>query len=387
MKYMGIYSEYLDKQLSFPELTAERKKQLKLISKLRGNRDVLVYAADFNKRTDVISINYADLLPISDQLSNLSGNKIDLIIETPGGSGEVAEDIVRLLHDKYDEVGIIIPGWAKSAGTIIAMSGDEILMGQLSALGPIDAQLNWQGKHFSAHSLLEGLEKIKKEIIDNNGILNKAYIPILQGISPGEIKNAENALKFAEDLVKKWLVKYKFKNWDIHSKNQKPVTTEEKEARAKKIAKDLCNHGHWKTHGRSIKLKDLEEMRVKITDYTKNQELDEAITRYYTLLQMTFASTMYKVFETQDSQIYRFITQNIPQQNPKNAANVIIDFECSNCKRHSKIQANLDKKQALQNGCVEFPKNNKYKCQNCQTENDLSELRREIEAQTKKIII
>ncbi|MCK4745236.1 Clp protease ClpP [Candidatus Parcubacteria bacterium] len=383
---MGIYSEYLEKQLSFQELTDERKKQLKIISKLRGDRDVLVYAADLNKRVDAISINYADLLPISDQLSNLKGNKIDIIIETPGGSGEVAEDIVRLLHDKYDEVGIIIPGWAKSAGTIIAMSGDEILMGSLSALGPIDAQLNWQGKHFSAHALIEGLEKIKKEI-EKTGVLNKAYIPILQGISPGEIKNAENALKFAEDLVKKWLVKYKFKNWDIHSSNQKSVTTEEKEARAKKIAKDLCNHGYWKTHGRSIKLKDFDKMRIKITDYSKNQNLNEAITRYYTLLQMTFATTIYKVFETQGSQIYRFIAQNIPQQNPKNVTNVIIDFECSNCKRHSKIQANLDKKQILQNGCIEFPKDNKYKCQNCQTENDLSELRREIEAQTKKIII
>lgn len=382
---MGVYSEYLDKQLSFPDLTAERKKQLKLISEFRGDRDILVYAADLNKRVDAISINYADLLPISDQLSNLKGNKIDVIIETPGGSGEVAEDIVRLLHSKYDEVGIIIPGWAKSAGTIIAMSGDEILMGSLSALGPIDAQLNWQGKHFSAHALIEGLKKIKEEI-EKTGVLNKAYVPILQGISPGEIENAENALKFAEDLVKEWLVKYKFKNWDIHSKNQKPVTIEEKETRAKRIAQNLCNHGHWKTHGRSIKLKDLEEMRVKIIDYTKNQYLDEAITRYYTLLQMTFATTIYKVFETQNSQIYRFIVQNIPQQNPKNAANVIIDFECSNCKKHSKIQASLDKKQALQNGCVEFPKDNKYKCQNCQTENNLSELRREIEAQTKKII-
>ena len=234
---MGVYSEYLDKGLSFPELTAERKKQLKLISELRGNRDVLVYAADFNKRTDAISINYADLLPISDQLSNLGGNKIDLIIETPGGSGEVAEDIVRLLRDKYDEVGIIIPGWAKSAGTIIAMSGDEILMGQISALGPIDAQLNWQGKHFSAHALLEGLEKIKKEI-EKTGVLNKAYVPILQGISPGEIENAQNALDFAKKLVEKWLVKHKFKNWDIHLSNQKPVTTEEKELRAKRIAKD-----------------------------------------------------------------------------------------------------------------------------------------------------
>ena len=384
---MGIYSEYLDKQLNFQELTVERKKQLKLISKLRGDRDILVYAADFSKRTNAISIDYADLLPISDQLSNLKGNKIDLIIETPGGSGEVAEDIVRLLHDKYDEVGIIIPGWAKSAGTIIAMSGDEILMGSISALGPIDAQLNWQGKHFSAHALLEGLEKIKREI-KNTGVLNKAYIPILQGISPGEIENAQNALKFAKDLVKKWLVKFKFKNWNVHSSSQKPVTEEEKEKRANEIAKMLCDHGHWKTHGKSIKLSDLEKMRVKIINYSKNKDLDEAITRYYTLLQMTFSTTtIYKVFETQDSQIYRSIAQNIPQSNPQNIKNVIINFECNNCKKHSKIQVNLNKKQQLQNGCVEFPKDNKYKCQNCQTENDLSELRREIEAKTKKIIV
>ncbi|MFH1509536.1 MAG: ATP-dependent Clp protease proteolytic subunit [Candidatus Nealsonbacteria bacterium] len=383
---MGIYSEYLNKGLNFQGITDERKKQLGIISKLRGDRDVLVYAADLNKRTDLISINYSDLLPISDQLSNLKGKKIDLIIETPGGSGEVAEDIVKLLHNKYDEVGIIIPGWAKSAGTIIAMSGNEILMGSISALGPIDAQLTWQGKHFSAHALLEGLKKIKKEI-EETGTLNKAYIPILQGISPGEIESAQNALSFAEELVKKWLIEYKFKQWDIHSGNKKPVTIEEKEERAKEIAKKLCDHGYWKTHARSIKIKDFEEMKVKITDYAQNQPLNEAVTRYYTLLQMTFGTNIYKVFETQDSQIYRFIAQGIPQQNQGDAKTVIIDFECNNCKKHSKIQANLGEKQPLQQDCSEFPKDNKYMCSGCQTENNLSELRRQIEAQTKKIIV
>ena len=382
---MGIYGEYLNKQLNFQEITDERKKQLGIISKLRGNRDVLVYAADFNKKTDLISINYSDLLPVSDQLSNLKGKKIDLIIETPGGSGEVAEDIVKLLHNKYDEVGVIIPGWAKSAGTIIAMSGDEILMGSISALGPIDAQLTWQGKHFSAHALIEGFNKIKKEI-EETGTLNKAYIPILQGISPGEIENAQNALGFAEELVEEWLIKYKFKHWDIHSGNKKPVTSKEKEKRAKEIAEKLCNHGYWKTHARSIKLRDFEKMKIKITDYTQNSSLNEAITKYYTLLQMTFGTNIYKVFETQDSQIYRFIAQGIPQPNPRDVKKVIIDFECNNCKKHSKIQANFEKNQPLQQGCYRFPRDNKYKCPACQVENDLSDLKRQIEAQTKKII-
>jgi hypothetical protein len=82
---MGIYSDYLDRQLGFSELTTERKKQLERISTLRGGRDVLVFAADLNKSNAPISIGYSDILPIDDQLSNLCGKAIDVILETPGG--------------------------------------------------------------------------------------------------------------------------------------------------------------------------------------------------------------------------------------------------------------------------------------------------------------
>lgn len=220
---MGVYSEYLDRSLSFQDLTTERKRQLARISNLRGDRDVLVYAADLNKGNAgvSISIDYSDILPISDQLANLKGKRVDVILETPGGDGAVAEDVVRLLRSKFDEVCFVVPGYAKSAGTIIAMSGDDILMGPASALGPIDAQLFWQGKVFSAEALLEGMEKIKKEVT-SSGTLNKAYIPILQNISPGELQSAQNALDFARTLVKEWLFRYKFKDWHTHSKTGRP---------------------------------------------------------------------------------------------------------------------------------------------------------------------
>jgi ClpP class serine protease len=154
---VGYYTEYLDRGLSVQQLGDERKAQLARISGLRGCRDVLVYASDLDKPETPpqwLAISYSDLLPIQDQLSTLSNSKLDLILETGGGSGEVAEDIVRSLHEKYDEIGVIVPGWAKSAGTIIAMAGDEILMDSSSALGPIDAQLSWQGKVFSADALI-----------------------------------------------------------------------------------------------------------------------------------------------------------------------------------------------------------------------------------------
>ncbi len=389
---MGFYTEYLDSQIgqNFELLTAERKKLLSKIAELRGGRDVLVFAADLNKEVPAVSIGYPDLLPISDQIANLSGRRLDLILETPGGAGEVAEEVVRLLRGKYEEIGVIVPGWAKSAGTIIAMAADEILMGPTSALGPIDAQISWQGKRFSADALLEGIEKIKQEAAAA-GQLNRAYIPILQGISPGEIQSAQNALKFAKVLVTDWLARHKFRGWTTHSSTGEPVTQEEKRKRAEEVADRLCDHKRWLTHGRSIKLQDLEEMRLKILDYSKQGELHEAISRYYTLLQMTFAGTnIYKIFETPTSQILRFVSVPIPPQPvppPSTAAAVVFDLQCGNCKGAFKIQANLGEEQPIRPGGLPFPKDNKFSCPNCGVIHDLTDARRQLEAQTKKPIV
>lgn len=384
---MGIYAEYLDRNLTFEQLTAERKAQLGRISQLRGGRDVLVIAADLGKNAPV-AIDYPDLLPISDQLSNLSSKAIDLILETPGGSGEVAEDIVRLLHDKYEDVGVIVPGCAKSAGTIIAMAADEILMEPVSSLGPIDAQIRWQGKSFSADALIEGMEKIKKEVADT-GSLNKAYIPILQGISPGELQNAENALTFAKDLVTDWLARYKFKAWTHHASTGQVVSDEERKARAAEVAGTLCDHRRWKTHGRSIKLSDLAAMRLRITDYSRTPDLADAIRRYFTLLQMSFATNIYKVFETPISQIYRFQVPQAPppQPTPAQAEVAILDVPCGHCRAVSRVQANVGAKRPLQAGCIPFPANNRLPCPGCGNEIDLTDVRRQIEAQSKKPVI
>ena len=268
------------------------------------------------------------------------------------------------------------------------MAADEILMGTASALGPIDAQLTWQGKRFSADAFLEGMNKIKKEVTET-GILNKAYIPILQGISPGEIQSAVNALDFSKRLVTDWLSLYKFKNWTEHSSTREPVTDDDRKQRAEQIATQLCNHSRWLTHGRSITLEDLRGMRLLVTDYTKEPQLAEAITRYYTLLQMTFSSNLYKIYETPDSQVMKFLTPQmaLPQQTLQSANNAIFDLQCGKCKTNSKIQANFGRPQPLEPNCLPFPPDNKFRCPSCGTEHDLSDTRRQLETQTKKRVV
>ncbi|MEE8403473.1 MAG: hypothetical protein V3R93_06940 [Candidatus Hydrothermarchaeaceae archaeon] len=282
-------------------------------------------------------------------------------------------------------MAFIVPGMAKSAGTIIVMSGDDILMEPVSSLGPIDAQLFWQGKQFSADAFLEGLKKIKKET-DEEKALNRAYIPILQNISPGDIQHAENALKFAETLVTNWLEKYKFKNWLKHSSSGKPVTDDERKQRAEEIAGELCKHSRWFTHARSIKIKDLEEMRVKITDYSKNADLHDAIRRYYILLRMSFDSNTYKVFETVDSQVYRFL---IPpaSQSMTIGEKTIAGLLCRKCNTEFKIQFNFKKGVKLEEGCFKYPSDDIFRCPSCGEQHNLSEMRRQLELQAKKEVV
>ncbi|MDQ3131907.1 MAG: Clp protease ClpP [Acidobacteriota bacterium] len=396
----GIYSEYLNRNLNINQIMEERKVQLKRISQFREDRAILVYAADFRKANIAPThINSLDIMPINDQLSILEGNRLDFILETSGGFGDVAEEIVKLIRNKFQEVNIIVPGTAKSAGTIIAMAGDDILMEAVSALGPIDAQISYQGKQFSAEAFIKGLDDIKEEVIKEKG-LNQAYVPILQAISPGEIRNAKNAMEFAQVLVREWLVKYKFKNWTHRARTNEEITSEERSARAFEIAEKLSQHSEWLTHSRSIKIDDLRKMELIITDYSDNEQLADAIRRYYILLQLTFEkSNIYKIYETPDSQIInqvnipnaippqQMVPAELPQEITKNTKALDVDINCGLCGTINKFQARFSKSEPLKPGFKNFPVTNKFKCLNCQTENDMTVARNQIEKQFGKKIV
>ncbi len=390
-RHRGLYSEYLDAKFSAEQLTKERKKQLARIVAIR-RRDVFVYAADPRKHHPPHAdtrIIYEDLVPINDQLSVLAKRSVDVILETPGGLAEYGEDIVKLLRTKFSRVGFIVPGRAMSAGTIMVMSGDEILMEPASSLGPIDPQITWQGKVFSAHAFLEGFQKIKGEV-DKTNKLNRAYIPMLQSISPGEIQACENAQRFSRSLVSRWLQRYKFSRWRTHSQTGAPVTDEEKKARAEEIADKLSDHSRWLTHGRSVKIEHLREMGLRIVDYSKRKELCDAIRRYHILLQMTFAGSVYKLFETPTSQIMRHLIVSQPQQRVPSAGapnTCEIEIECPECHTKTKLQANLGSEHPIRAGLKRFPRDNRFRCPTCGAEQPLDELRRDIEGQSKLPIV
>jgi ClpP class serine protease len=64
------------------------------------------------------------------------------MIHTFGGSGDTAEKIVEMCRNHcLSEFRVIIPNMAKSAGTLIALGADKIVMGHCSEVGPTDPQI------------------------------------------------------------------------------------------------------------------------------------------------------------------------------------------------------------------------------------------------------
>jgi hypothetical protein len=215
-------------------------------------------------------------------------DKLFIILTTNGGSAFTVERYVNIVRKHYKEVNFLVPDYAYSAGTIFCMSGDDIYMDYYSVLGPIDPMIqNKDGKWVPALGYLDKVNEMLGKAENNK--LTQAEFLILKDIDLAELREYEQARDLTTDLLKKGLVKYKFKNWTVHASNPdlkgKAVTNEQKEGRAIDIANKLSNNEIWKSHGRPINIEILEkELKLKIIDYSAENSLREIIRSYYELL-------------------------------------------------------------------------------------------------------
>lgn len=69
-----------------------------------------------------------------------------------------------------------------------------------------------------------------------------------------------------------------------------------KEKRAKGIVTDLIDHNKWRSHGRSLKIEDLEEIKLKINKIDADEKLAEIVYRIQTVIKLLFNTTnTYKI--------------------------------------------------------------------------------------------
>lgn len=213
-----------------------------------------------------------------------------VILETNGGYVEVVERIVRVFRKYYKYVDFVIPNHAFSAGTILAMSGDEIYMDYYSVLGPIDPQLpNENGQFLPGLGYLTKYNDLIQEIneADANGEPTRAQISfLLRAFDPAQLFHIEQAIEHSKTLIMEWLPKYKFKNWKITESSKRKVTIKMKRERAEQIATTLGDAARWHSHGRGISLHELqgEEIGLMIVDFSDKPKESAYIRHYAGLL-------------------------------------------------------------------------------------------------------
>lgn len=220
----------------------------------------------------------------SDAVKN---NTLCIFLNTPGGSAETVEKLVKITRHHYSEVYFIVPDSAYSAGTIFCMSGDKIFMDYSSSLGPIDPQVYNGSNWVPALGYLDKVEELIQKSADGN--LTQAELVMLTQQDLAMLRRHEQARELTIALLKEWLVKYKFKNWDIHRttpiKLGKEVTNIEKEERATEIAQALGDNKIWYSHGRSIDIFALTNiLKLVIEDYSNDTHLKPLIRQYNDLI-------------------------------------------------------------------------------------------------------
>jgi hypothetical protein len=141
--------------------------------------DVIIYNGSLDSGDD------HTFLKVSVARKNKRKNVL-LVLTTPGGEAHSAYRIARYLQNNYQKFSVFVPGWCKSAGTLLAIGAHEIIIGELGQLGPLDVQRGkpdelWEtSSGLTEDAALDFLEKTAFKMLGD-------YLLGIKGISRGQV--------------------------------------------------------------------------------------------------------------------------------------------------------------------------------------------------------
>lgn len=88
-----------------------------------------------------------DSVPVLYECLRRAGHSdsLDLVLSTRGGSIASTRRVALLLREFAGHITIVVPHSARSAGTLLCLSADELVLGPLAELGPVDSTMDTQG--------------------------------------------------------------------------------------------------------------------------------------------------------------------------------------------------------------------------------------------------
>ena len=277
--------------------------RLEAIAKLRGTDNIFLYGSAFLQKPHIpLELTMMVQEDINGIMSALYGmnivkdkkheNKLIIVLHTSGGDGYAVNSIVEYLQNKFEYIEVIVPCVAMSAGTMLSLSGDCVIMGKHSQLGPIDPQLPLNGEYVAANDVIKEFNKAEKEISTNPN-LSLLWQPILEHIRPGFIGKCKQELKLSEETLKRSLIERNL----IVKGNSDPEKREE-------VAEDLAKYlnGNYgddaavdkqiRVHAQGIGIDDLKQKcspnDLNIKPLESNQKLQDEVMSAYHLMTILF---------------------------------------------------------------------------------------------------
>ena len=229
-------------------------------------------------------------------ISKIDNSKgLDLLLHTNGGSTASAQRICDYLYDEFQgNVRAIIPLKAMSAGTSIACSCKEIVMGHHSSIGRIDPQLLTQNGQISATKVLDELETIFEEV-KKDPFKVQLYQCLFNKYDITFLEQCRSVLKWSRSDLRKNLTRNMLKN------------AKSKKAKIDKIIRRLSSEEGHGIHGAPINHEEAKELGLIIKMLEDDDHLqDLVLSVHHCLIYAIKHFSCIKIICNQDKKLYTF---------------------------------------------------------------------------------
>jgi len=222
---------------------------------------------------------------------------LDLFLHTPGGDLAATESIIDYLRKMFGrDIRAVVPQLAMSAGTMIACSCKEIVMGKHSNLGPIDPQV----RNIPAHGVVQEFKQAYLEI-KKDPSKQAVWGYILNKYHPTFLSQCANAIKWGEEIVYEQLVDVMF--YGERNRKQK----------ARKVVRQLNSYTGNKTHSRHIHVEQLRDLGLKIVELEGDPKLqDLVLTVHHAYMHTLMNTPAFKIIENHNGRA--LVKQKMQQQ-------------------------------------------------------------------------
>jgi hypothetical protein len=259
-----------------------------------------------------LTVEGADVHGMMEMVSGVQEKQLDLILHSPGGDPQAAEQMMEYLRTKFDHIRAIVPLQAKSAATMMALGCDEILLGDHSELGPIDPQIFVpvpEGQRFApAHAIIRDFRRAQQECKDDVTLL-AAWTPILRSYAGGLIEFCIQQINLSMDIVAGWLERYMLRHPDAN------VPEDQRKTKARAIAEYFgsdSSYEHFRSHSRPVRAAELRTLGLRIRRLEDDRRLQDAVLSIYHATNITFTGGPFaKIIENHNGKRYVRVVQTI----------------------------------------------------------------------------